>query len=51
MGLKLDYEKLKQQYDKLRNFKELKYSKNKEKIEINLDRVLKELAELEAIEE
>lgn len=51
MGLKLDFEKLQQQYEKLRNFKELKYSKFKDKIEINLDRIIKELAEYEMIED
>ena len=37
------YEALKEKYEKLRDFKELKYSKFKNKVEVNLANVLKEI--------
>lgn len=40
---KFDFEGLMKRYRKLRDFKELKYSKNKLKVEVNLDYVLSEL--------
>lgn len=38
-----NYEALKLKYERLRDFKELKYSKFKNKVEVNLAHVLKEI--------
>lgn len=37
------YEQLNEKYIKLRDFKELKYSKSKDKVEVNLNFVLRDL--------
>jgi len=42
-GLEVDYIALVGKYQQLRDFKELKYSNSKQKVEINLEFVLKEL--------
>jgi hypothetical protein len=46
----VDYSALVAKYHQLRAFKELKYSPNKTKVEVNLDFVLRELQELNKLE-
>ncbi len=46
-----DYDMLRQKFDRLRDFTELKNSKHKIKVEVNLDQVLREIKEYNSLQD